>query len=74
MLNFVLDMKILLLPALPRFSFDKYTGFNDILINYLPISAITHMRNFGFVVTFFHPFKLIAVQNKCLKRMILIYK
>ena len=74
MLHFVLDMKIVLVPAFPEISFDKYTGFNDILINYLPISAITHLRNFGFMLTFFHPFKLIAVKNKCLKRMILIFR
>ena len=60
MLNFVLELKIVLVPAFPEISFDKYTGFNDILINYLPISAITHMSYFGFMVTFFHLFKLIG--------------
>ena len=67
-------MKIVQMPAFPEIFFPKYTGFNDILINYLPISAITHLRNFGFMLTFFHPFKLIVVQNKCLKRMILIFR
>ena len=53
MLNFVLDMKIVLVPAFLEIVFDVYTGSNDILINYLPTSAITHMRTFGFMVTFF---------------------
>ena len=33
MLQFVLDMKIVLVLAFLEISFEKYTGFNDILIN-----------------------------------------
>ena len=50
MLNFVLDMKIVLVPAFPEIFFDKYTGFNDILINYLPISAVMfHLRSYVYI-------------------------